>query len=199
MKNKTNMKSLLSVGILGLMLGSVAQASNPMTGTEHSKHYEMMNASTEMTAKVKSIDYKTRKITLVQGSDTFDITADKEVINFNQIKKGDTVSVKYKEAIVLDVHKGGKASGPRETDTAWRGKPGEKPQAGVSSEVTQTVVISKIDRKEPSVTFKDVDGETQKFKVMHPERLEGVNVGDSVDITYSEAMAVKVEKKSSKQ
>jgi len=28
---------------------------------------------------------------------------------------------------------------------------------------------------------------------MHPEKLEGVSVGDTVDITYTEALAIKVE------
>ena len=29
---------------------------------------------------------------------------------------------------------------------------------------------------------------------MRPERLQGVNVGDTVDITYTEALAIKVDK-----
>jgi hypothetical protein len=28
---------------------------------------------------------------------------------------------------------------------------------------------------------------------MHPEKLQGVSVGDTVDITYTEALAIKVE------
>jgi hypothetical protein len=32
--------------------------------------------------------------------------------------------------------------------------------------------------------------------VQRPERLQGVNVGDTVEITYTEALAIKVEKAS---
>jgi hypothetical protein len=68
----------------------------------------------------------------------------------------------------------------------------------VSREVTTSVVITAIDRKVPSVTFKGAAGNTQTIKVMHPEKLNGVNVGDAVDITYTEALALKVDKKVTK-
>lgn len=37
-------------------------------------------------------------------------------------------------------------------------------------------------------------GNTRTIKVMRPEKLQGVNVGDTVDITYTKALAIKVEK-----
>ena len=36
------------------------------------------------------------------------------------------------------------------------------------------------------------------FKVLHPERLEGVNVGDTVELTFTEALALKVVEASAK-
>jgi hypothetical protein len=30
--------------------------------------------------------------------------------------------------------------------------------------------------------------------VKHPEKLQGVNVGDSVELTYAEALAIRVDK-----
>ena len=56
-----------------------------------------------------------------------------------------------------------------------------------------TVLITAIDPKAPSVTFKGPAGNTRTVKVMHPEKLQGVNVGDTVEITYTEALAIKVE------
>jgi hypothetical protein len=56
------------------------------------------------------------------------------------------------------------------------------------------VTITAIDPKVPSVTFKGPAGNTRAIKVRYPEKLQGVNVGDTVEITYTEALAMKVEK-----
>ena len=42
------------------------------------------------------------------------------------------------------------------------------------------------------MTFQGPAGNTRTIKVLHPERLEGVNVGDTVDLTFTEALAIKV-------
>ena len=57
-----------------------------------------------------------------------------------------------------------------------------------------TVTITAIDPHVPSVTFKGPAGNTRTIRVKDPAKLQGVKVGDTVDITYSEAFAVKVEK-----
>ena len=53
-------------------------------------------------------------------------------------------------------------------------------------------------RPVPSVTFKGPAGNTRTIKVLHPEKLEDVDVGDTVVITYAEAIALKVEKATKK-
>jgi len=55
------------------------------------------------------------------------------------------------------------------------------------------VLITAIDPTVPTVTFKGPAGNTRTIKVRHPEKLEGVKVGDTVEITYTEAFAIKVE------
>ena len=46
--------------------------------------------------------------------------------------------------------------------------------------------------KVPSITFKGPAGNTRTIRVLHPEKLQGVNVGDTVEVTYTEALAIKV-------
>ena len=48
--------------------------------------------------------------------------------------------------------------------------------------------------KVPSVTFKGPAGNVRTIKVQQPEKLKGVQVGDTVDITYAESIAISVEK-----
>jgi ribosomal protein L35AE/L33A len=63
----------------------------------------------------------------------------------------------------------------------------------VGHKTTVTVTVTAIDPKTGSVTFMGPRGNSETVKVRHPEKLQGVAVGDSVEITYSEALAVKVE------
>jgi len=195
---KQKLTSFSVAALFGLMTLSNVQAANSKMPEPNMG--ESVSASTEVTAKVKAIDYKTRKVTLESADgESFTIVAGDEIKNLNQVKKGDNITAKYKEAIVYHINKGGKASPPTTTESTWRARPGSRPEGGVAKEVTVSVVVSAIDRKTPSVTFKGASGEEETFKVRHPEKLNGVNVGDQVDITYSEALALKVEKASTKQ
>jgi hypothetical protein len=109
------------------------------------------------------------------------------------MKAGDKVTATYTEALAYEVKKGGTAGATTAT-AAGSAKPGAMPAGVVAQQTTVTVTITAIDPTIPSVTFKGPAGNTRTIKVMRPEKLQGVSVGDTVDITYTEALAVKVEK-----
>jgi hypothetical protein len=75
-----------------------------------------------------------------------------------------------------------------------RAKPGEKPAGVMASQVTITATVQAIDTKKPSVTLKGPEGNIKEIKIKDPKRLENVKVGDLVVITYTEALAISVEK-----
>ena len=50
-----------------------------------------------------------------------------------------------------------------------------------------------IDQKLPSITVKTVDGRTVTRKVDNPKNLEGVKVGDKIEITYTQAAVLSVD------
>ena len=112
-------------------------------------------------------------------------------------KKGDLIIATYTEALAYEVKKGGKA-GAAAAVAGGAAAPGAKPAGALGAAVTVTVVITAIDTKVPSVTFKRPDGTTRTIKVKNPEKLQGVSVGDTVEITYVEAIALKVEKAAKK-
>jgi hypothetical protein len=64
----------------------------------------------------------------------------------------------------------------------------------VAQNTVVTVAIVAIDPKVPSITFKGPQGNTRTFKLKSADKLQGVSVGDMVDISYTEAVAMKVEK-----
>jgi hypothetical protein len=83
-------------------------------------------------------------------------------------------------------------SAPTETMVGGAGAKGK----GVARQVTVTVNITAIDPKVPSITVKGPKGNVYSMRVQDPKRLEGVAVGDSVEVTYTEALLLTVEKAS---
>ena len=146
----------------------------------------------EVTATVTKIDHKTREVTLkASDGQEYSFVAGDAVKNLAQVKTGDVVTATYTEALVYEVKKGGKAG----AETAVAGgtaASGKKPAGAIGQQTTVTVKIAAIDAKVPSVTFKGPAGNTRTLKVLHPEKLQGVSVGDTVEITYTEALAIKV-------
>jgi Cu/Ag efflux protein CusF len=156
---------------------------------------EAVVSSTEVTATVLKVDQKTREVTLRKQDGTeYSFVAGDAVKNLAQVNAGDVVVATYTEAIAYEVKKGGKAAGAETTVGAKAAALGEKPAGAIGQKTTVTVTITAIDPKVPSVTFKGPEGNTRTIKVKHPEKLQGVSVGDSVELTYAEALAIRVDK-----
>ena len=173
-----------------LSVSAAAQAAAPTAAPKG----EAVMASATVTATVVKVDQKTREVTL-KGEDgkEFSFVAGEDVKNLAQVKPGDKVTATYAEALAYEVKKGGEMVGPATVVGGGAAEPGARPAAGVARQTTVTVMITAIDPKAPSVTFKGPQGNTRTIKVQHPEKLEGVSVGDTVQLTFTEAFGIKVE------
>ncbi len=178
----------VSVSACATFEGNEEAATAPMGGVVEENQITT-------TATVEKIDLATRVVTL-RGEDgkVFDIKAGEEVRNLPQVEVGDQVVTTYYESLAYSVHKpGSMAAGASVSTDAARAEPGDKP-GGVASNVVQVVAtIVAIDKATPSVTLKKADGEVVAIRVREPKRLEGVAVGDMVEITYTEALAIAVQ------
>jgi hypothetical protein len=148
-----------------------------------------------VTAKVAAINQKTRSVTL-KGADgkSTTFTVGDEVKNLAQVKKGDTVTATYYESLAWEVMPAG--SGSRGVSMAAVGgtaPPGGMPAGVGAHAVTIATKIKAIDKKAQTVTLKGPQGNLRTVKVKHPENLDKVKVGDLVNITYTEALAISVE------
>jgi hypothetical protein len=147
-----------------------------------------------VTATVLKVDQTTREVTLKkEDGEEYSFVAGDEVKNLDKVKAGDVITATYAEAFAYEVKKGGTAVSPATAVAGGRATPGMKPEGAIARQTTVTVLITAIDPKVPSVTFQGPKGNTRTIKVMRPEKLEGVSVGDTVEITYTEALAIKVE------
>ena len=153
-----------------------------------------------LTATVEKIDHSTRVVTL-KGPEGNMVTfrASDEAKNLDQVKAGDFVHVKYYEAVAWQVMKPGTSpKGMSKTSAVERAKKGEKPGGVMGTQVTIVADIEAIDKDKKHVTLKGPRGNSERVAVRNPKNLENVKVGDQVQLTYTEAMAISVEPASPK-
>jgi Cu/Ag efflux protein CusF len=155
---------------------------------------EMANVS-YMTATVEKIDHATRMVTLKgPEGNTVTFKVGPEAHNLDKVNAGDTVNVKYYEAVAWQVMKPGEGKpGMSATGVAARAPKGAQPGGAVGSRTTILATIVAIDPDGKHVTLKGPQGNTERVAVRHPENVKKVKVGDEVQITYTEAMAISVE------
>jgi hypothetical protein len=164
-----------------LIMTSVAQERTPLSVTE----------SITVKATIESIDKANRTVTLKgpQGI-LFKVKADESVKRFDELKVGDVVSATYSQSVAIHIRKPGEPAPDRQRIIV---RPQVRPGTKVEDVQTMTVTVEAIDRTTPSVTVKDEAGEVNTYKVSDVSRLEGVNVGDKVDIYYTISILLKVE------
>ncbi len=159
---------------------------------QDTKGQAVMSSET-VTATVVQVNQKTREVTVkTKDGKEHSFFAGDEVKNLAQVKKGDIITAVYTEAIAYEVKEHG-TTGVKTTTATASAVPGAKPAGGVAQQTTVTVMITAIDPKVPTVTFMGPRGNKETIKVRDPQKLNGVKVGDKVDITYTEALAIKVD------
>lgn len=176
-------KTLVALAVLAAVpLAALAQ--EPVTTT----------ATLEVTAKIVAID-KTQRLVSLQDEDgeTESIYCGPEVTRFDELKVGDQVTFRYYESIAREIRKPGQPSSlpAQSAATATRGT-GARPGGTIAQQQTATVTVKAIDATVPSVTVQTADGRTVSFKIEDKKYLKDVKVGDTVDITYTQALMISV-------
>jgi Cu/Ag efflux protein CusF len=189
MKTRGVVSTMLAVSCMLLGLSGCSWFSNEVvSGT-------VGQALVSSTATVKALDMESREVTLQRGDgSTFTFHAGEQVHNLAQVHVGDTVTVTYYQSIAYDVRKPGEgAPGVAAAEELARAKPGEKPAGAVGQVLTITATITAIDKAANTVTLKGPDGDVVTVRARDPKKLNKVAVGDLVNITYTEALAIAVE------
>jgi len=154
-----------------------------------------MSDAVMVTATVQAVDVKARTVTL-KGPEgkVVTIKVDPSIPNLERLKVGDEVVAKYYEALAWDVKKAGTSTmQPGITESAGAGKEAGARTAIGKRSVHMVVTITAIDTAAQKVTVKEPDGPTTVIKVKNPANLEGVKVGDQVEVKFTQALAVSLE------
>jgi Cu/Ag efflux protein CusF len=144
-------------------------------------------------ATVRSIDAKTRKITLQSESGkSTTFTAPPEVRNFDQIRIGDRVQATIAQRLTVFVSE---TAVPGEAQAALlaRAEIGAKPGAMYAESFEAVTTVDSIDAVNRRATLRYADGETLVVPVRKDVDLTKYKVGDRVVMRVTERLSVLVE------
>ncbi|MDC4224792.1 MAG: hypothetical protein MPW15_11330 [Candidatus Manganitrophus sp.] len=152
-----------------------------------------MVEKTTVTAAVKAIDKANRMVTL-QTSDgqTKTVQVPEEAKNFDQIKVGDKVTMDYLQTVAVDIRKAGEPKPPSARTSVEVAPKGEKPSGRMVRTQEMTANVEAVDPDKHTVTLKGPEGNSTTIAVDPQVNLDKINVGDKVDVQYTEALALKV-------
>jgi len=150
------------------------------------------------TATVQALDLQTRELTLKDelGHETT-VTVDKAVKRLDEVKVGDDVTAKYYVSVAAEL---------REPTAEERKKPlmvvegaakspkGASPAAGGLRVIRVVATVEGLERPTRMLTLKGPRGNYLTVRARDVKRLEKLRLGDTIVVTFTEALAVGVEK-----
>ncbi len=166
------------------------QASAPMSRQE--------SVLVTVTASVEAVDYANREVVLrgpLGNKVTFIV--DPRVKRLNEVKVGDCVQADYYVSIAAELRE--PTAEEKETpivlvDAAGKAPPGTSPAAGGLRRFKVVTTVEGLDRPTQTVTVKGPRGNYLTARVADPSRLTRMRIGDNVVVTYTEAVAISLEK-----
>jgi Cu/Ag efflux protein CusF len=172
------------------LIGEAAAQSQSRTAMPSGRSERIVSAS----AIVEAVDMDKRTVVLKrEDGSTVTVQVDQRVKNLPQLKVGDRVQVNYREAIAFQVRPAGEVTpGTSMEEGLTTAKPGEKPGAVGTREVTTVATIDAINPDKPSVLLRTAGGDVTEVRVRDPNNLKKVKVGDQIEITYTRALALSV-------
>jgi Cu/Ag efflux protein CusF len=180
---------------VGLVISAYAQDKKPLSREDA--------VLVSITASVQAIDLAKREVTLKGPlGNVVTFTVDKRVKRLDEVKVGDNVEADYYVAFAAEVRPPTaeekanpltvleeKAKAPRGTD----------PAGGGLRVIKAVVTVEGLDRPTKSLTVAGPLGNLFTFQVEDVANLSKLRIGDTIVATYTEALAVSLEKRAPKK
>ena len=150
--------------------------------------------ATKITGTVETVDLMQRRVVLKgPRGRVFPMTAGPDVRNLAQVKVGDSVTVRYLDALSLTLRKDGKElRSSVQSEDAARAAAGDWPAGTVSQQVEVTADVVAVNSRAKTVTLRGPK-QVVDLKVRDPGQMRLIRVGDQVHAVYAEALALSVD------
>ena len=150
------------------------------------------------TATVQALNIETRELTLKDPlGDVITVTVDKAVKRLNELKTGDEVSVRYYVSVAAELREPTAAEKENPlivTEAVAKAPKGTSPAAGGLRVIRVVATVEGLQRPTQLVTLKGPRGNYISVRARDVSRLEKLHLGDTIVVTFTEALAVSVEK-----
>ena len=192
---------LLGFSALALACSSDGASNPPPPDVTTSVRNQPGNVVSEdvvtVSAVVEAIDHDTRMVTLRDSDgETVTFRVGESARNLSQVQTGDLVDATYYQSVAVQLRKPGEATpGVSAAAGATRAEVGAPPGAAGAQSVTVVSTIRALDRQAGTATLEGPDGALTTINVRNPAHFDVAKVGDLVEITYTEAIAISVDKK----
>ena len=151
-----------------------------------------------ITASIEAINQESREVTLkgpLGNKVTF--VVDKRVKRLNEMKLGDLVQADYYVSVAAELRPPTAEEEKNPIvmlDAAGKAPPGTAPAAGGLRRFKVLTTIEGLDRPTETVTLKGPMGNLITARVADPSRLTQARIGETVVVTYTEALAISLKK-----
>ena len=199
----TNIRITQTITRSALLLGAVLGAGLALNAPgQETKSAAPLSAERSVlvtvTAKVEAVDQAKREVTLkgpLGNVVTFGV--DERVKRFQEVKVGDEVTADYYVSLA------GELRPPTEEEKnhpltilegGARAPKGTSPAGGVLRAFKVVATVVGLDLPTQSVTLQGPLGNTGTIRAEHVEKLKQLRLGDTVVVTYTEALAISLQK-----
>lgn len=183
-----------------ILLAATLLVSSPCWSGESSAATDKPSLFTSQTMKlsaaVEAINHETRELTLrgPEGN-TATFVVSEEAQNLDQVSVGDIVMTEYVQSMSIEVFaNNGSAPAVGALSAEGRAAKGESPALTAIDAVVVTATVEEINLEDNTFKLKGPGGEVQQYAARDPENLKKAEVGDIVVITYTDSVAITVEK-----
>lgn len=145
-----------------------------------------------VTGKVDRLDPFARSVTLRTPEGLLHtVYAGKELKAFDELRSGDTITVRISESVVVAVRPNAKMT-VLEDSTAAAKKGPDAAGADVMQQLKAVVRVERLDLASQVITYKTADNRNVMRQVADPRLLEGLKPGDTIEITYTRERAIEI-------
>ena len=173
----TQWQLLLALGAIHVAVLAATQPPNVVT-------HESVT-----TATVDQIDQSARTVTLrTKDNTTQSLVVDPAIKEFDRLKAGDRVTVRWIESTVVKVRRDAKLSDERDSTAD-----AQKTDATVVQQLTAVVTVEEVDPQELFITYRTADGTKMTRPIPDKKLVQGLHHGDRVEVTITRARAISIQ------
>jgi hypothetical protein len=187
----SGIQALVLAAVLAVCVASAAaQSAEPLTAEE--------SILVTVTAKVQAIDYEKREVTLKGPlGNVVTFSADKRIQRLNEVKVGDEVTADYYVSLAGELRAPTEAEkqAPLEVlGETVRAPKGAQPAGGKLRGFKAVTTVEGLDLPTQTVTLKGPMGNSATIRAKDVENLKKLRLGDTIVVTYTEALAISLKK-----